>query len=123
MMAKIASLFGSDADATRALDALARADYGEVETEVFDQARAGFRDDAVALSAYPSTSGGGVVGPGASSPWIDTDMGMDDDTVRFFTDGVRNGGVLVLVEVEDEQAAAVEQFLREHGGQAVSKDD
>ena len=122
-MTKLASLFASQFDATRALDALNQYDFGDIEIEVVEGvAEAATRtDDVVPVVPVRYRQDTGLQGDTAFLPYLD-DMDLDDDEAEFFRRGVRHGGVLVLVEVDDDHGAAVEQLLRDHGGRTAEQD-
>lgn len=115
-MATVASLFGSQAEATEALDELAETEFADVETRVFEEV--GPNPTEPDVGAIPHLGSGrlsGALDPGVGEWFSD----LDDKEAEFFTQRVRSGGVLVMAKVEDERAGALETFLREHGGRTT----
>lgn len=121
-MAKLVTLFASQAEATAALDALAQAGYEDVETEVIETAAeaAGRHGDVVPVGALPQGVETGMQRQAAFLPALDN-MKLGDEERAFFVRGVRGGGVLVLTEVDDDQETAVAHLLREHGGRTYEQ--
>ena len=70
-MATVASLFGSQAEATEALDALAESEFADVDTRVFEQV--GTSPGEPEVGALPHLTNGrlsGAMDPGTSE-WFD----------------------------------------------------
>jgi hypothetical protein len=108
-MATVASLFGEQADATRALDAMASSPFAEVETRVFEP---GLGDS----SGAGTIAGAGVL-EGIVVPFADTEYtDLDEDERAWYAQGLRGGGTLVVAEVDDERAAELESFFARYGG-------
>jgi len=119
-MSKVVTLFESQAEATRALDALHSSDYENIETEVIESVRElDYRGTGIAAPAPNASTGvaGAVTIP---NPLADKDL--DDEEAAWFAEGVRGGGVLVIAEVDDEAAGSVERILRDHGGRTYEKE-
>lgn len=58
--------------------------------------------------------GGGLIG-------ALTGKKFTDEHVERYMDGVRRGGVLLLIDTSDEQAADIEDILQRHGGLDVTE--
>lgn len=113
-MATVASLFGDQAEATRALDAIANSPFADVEMRVIEPEL----DDA----GVDTVSGGGVlqelVAVFAGEQYPD----LDEEAREWYSRGLRSGGTVVIAEVDDDRAAELEQFLARFGGR-TSKGD
>lgn len=124
-MTVIASLFESQAEATRALDALAAADIGDVDTRVIESEEEASQGPS--SGTIPALDPAAPGPAGAAAPvagWQSLIMGSDleEDEADFFIQGVRDGGVLVLVrEADEEHEETIEQILRENGGRAYEQ--
>ena len=118
-MSKIVSLFESQAEATKALDVLHASDYENIEAEVIEDARDMDYGSTGVVAPAPNASTGvaGVVG----IPDPLQDIGLDDEEAAWFAEGVRGGGVLVVAEVDDEDAGSVEKILRDYGGRTFKR--
>jgi hypothetical protein len=123
-MTTIASLFESQAEATKALDALAAADIDDVDIRVIeseDEASQGPSSGTIP-ALNPAQGPVGAAAPAAG--WQGLIMGSDleEEEADFFIEGVRDGGVLVLVEdVDEEQEETVTQILRDNGGRTYEQ--
>lgn len=112
-MATVASLFGTQLEATRALDALASSPFAGVETRVYEPEL----DEGVDVPAAATVLGDLVV------PFADTEVGdLGEEEREFFARGYRDGGTVVVATVDDDQAAELERFFARHGGR-TSKED
>ena len=119
-MARIISFFQSQEEATRAVDDLYSGDYEGIETEVIENAsEIDFGAEGIVAPATNASTGvAGAIGIPTRLEDIDFD---DEKEAAWFAEGVRGGGVLVMAEVDDEDATAVEQVLRNHGGRTFEK--
>jgi hypothetical protein len=107
-MATVASLFGTQLEATRAMDALAKSPFADVETHVYE----------------PENDNTDIAVPGAGTvlgdlvvPFADSEIGdLGEEERAWFAEGLRGGGTVVVATVDDEQAAELEQFFASHGG-------
>ena len=113
-MMTVASLFGSQAEATEALDALAESQFEDVDVRVYEEDVDADQVD-LAPAAHPTAGGAAIV----SAPL----SGLQDEAIsEYFVEAVESGqGVLVLAEVEEERAADLEAFFREQGGQTAEE--
>lgn len=112
-MATVASLFGDQVEATRALDAIANSPFADVEMRVVEPAL----DDG----------GAGAVSGGALQELVAVFAGneypdLDDEAREWFIQGLQSGGTVVIAEVEDDRAAELESFFARLGGR-TSKGD
>lgn len=112
-MATVASLFGSQAEATMAIDALAGSEFADVETRVIEEVGANPAEpDVGAIPNLGSSRLSGVLDPGLGDWFGD----LDDETAGFLARQVQSDGVLLLAKVADDQVDTLESFLKEHGG-------
>jgi len=112
-MATVASLFGSQAEATRAIDALAGSEFADVETRVIEEVGANPAEpDVGAIPHLGSSRLSGVLDPGLGDWFGD----LDDKTAEFLAQRVQSGGVLLLAKVATDQVDALESLLKEYGG-------
>ena len=119
-MSKVVSLFESQAEATRALDALHSSDYESIETEVIEHVRELDYGGTGIVAPAPNASSGVAGAVTIPNPLQDADL--DDEEAAWFAEGVRGGGVLVVAEVDDEAANSVKEILRDHGGRTYEKE-
>jgi hypothetical protein len=120
-MAIVASLFGSESEATTALDALADSEFHDVDTRVYS---GDVPDEVgrVGAAAFPtaSTNTAGVLPRGVLDNWI-TELD-NEELSDYFVDEVKKGhAVLVVAKVDEDDAAALEQFFKEQGGRVSEK--
>jgi hypothetical protein len=120
-MAIVASLFDSDSEATAALDALADSKFHDIDTRVFN----GDVPDEVGearVLAIPSasTNSAGVVPSAVLDNWV-TELD-NEDLSDYFIDEVKKGhAVLVVAKVDEDDAADLEQFFKDHDGRVSEK--
>lgn len=120
-MAKVISLFESQADVTRALDTLYSGDYGNIQIEVIENAGE-LESGATGVVAPAVNYNTGVTGGiGIPARLDDVDFASDEEAA-WFAEGVRGGSVLVVADVSDESASAVKEVLRNHGGRTYEKE-
>ncbi|TSD90527.1 hypothetical protein FFK22_001540 [Mycobacterium sp. KBS0706] len=69
------------------------------------------------LAATLAGAAAGAVAGGATGGLIGamTDSGVDEDSAHVYAEGVRRGGTLLTVQVEQDQAAQVQEILLENG--------
>lgn len=125
-MATVAALFSSQAEATKALDAMAGTEFEDVETTVYEREQ--MTDDTaeapseVQIATAPSVRSGVIptnIGEVVDEPISElSDPAVSDYFVRKVEDG---GASLVVANVDDERADALEQFFRDHGGQTTEE--
>ena len=111
-MAVVGSLFASQAEAQRAIGELAMSQFEGLETWTFEHSD-GEGSTAPAVDpnhALTDEQGGDILDE------------LDDEEREFFRRGVEDGGVLLVVEVEDERTGALELFLRRCGGRTAVAD-
>jgi hypothetical protein len=121
-MAKIASLFGSQEEATAALERLAQFDfYHELETDVIDTFAAQSDMELATVTAVMAPETHQMIAP-AIPYWPVAGLDVDEEEAEFFERGLRNGGVLVVVSGDDKYARPVRQLLNEAGGRTSRQD-
>lgn len=120
-MKTVASLFDTQADAYVAVEALAGSPFEDVEYRVHE-GNVPVEDAGVRVFGIPPTDsdmhGSGIAffGEGVLDD-------LDDGLARFLKEAVRSGeAVLVVAEVEEERADALEGFFREHGARTAQGD-
>lgn len=121
-MATVASLFGSDAEATEALDALANSPFEDVETRVY---QGDVADDVGEVHPAGVPAGSTPVGEASPQAAIDNRLtDLDNEELSdFFVEAVEQGrGVLVVADVDDDQAEALAAFFQEQGGRTAADD-
>ena len=120
-MTKVASLFETQADASAAIDALAGSRFEDVEYEVHE-GNVPIDDDGVRAFGIPSNDSG-MQGTGIAVFGEGTLDGIDDDLAQYFSQAVRGGeAVLVVADVDDDRAPALQRFFREQGGRTSNED-
>ena len=69
------------------------------------------------LAATLAGAAAGAMAGGAAGGLIGamTDSGVDEESAHVYAEGVRRGGTLLTVQVEQDQAAQVEEILLENG--------
>lgn len=125
-MATVAALFSSQAEATKALDAMAGTEFEDAETVVYEPEEVsdtGAEAPAdVRVATAPSVRSG--VLPTNLGDIINKPIGeLNDPAVSdyFVREVERRGATLVVAEVDDERADALEQFFDEQGGQTTEE--
>lgn len=126
-MATVAALFGSQAEATKALDALVETQFEDVETTVYEPSQlAGEAGDAISgLETSAADTLRGAVVTSAAGEIAEGLIGdLDDEEVSdyFVREVKERGAILVVANVDDERAGALEQFFQEQGGQTAEED-
>lgn len=125
-MATVAALFGSQAEATKALDAMAGTEFEEVETTVYDQGKVtdtGVEGaPEVRVATAPSVRSG--VLPTTLGDIVNKPIGeLSDPAVSdyFVREVEKRGATLVVATVDDERADALESFFDEQGGRTTEE--
>ena len=118
-MMTVASLFESQAEATKALDALPRSGFEDIDYRVYEGNVADEGGQVVPV-AFPNTQPDvGAVTPLAMVGDELSDID-DEGLADFFREAVKTGrAVLVVAEVEEDRATTLERFFREHGGRTA----
>lgn len=111
-MTTLIGLFKDQKTAEEAVDALTAADLDDVEFETiirWDEEQEKEIKVAPAFTGYGSS--GSPVAMGRVRSW-----NLDDEEEQFFKRIVQRGGVLIVVDVDDEdQVPQVNRILQEHG--------
>lgn len=118
-MAKVVSLFESQEEATKALDALYASSYESVDAEVIENVSELDYGETGVVAPAPNASTGVAGAVDIPGPLQDTDL--DEEEAAWFARGVQGGSVLVVAEVDEEDADAVQQLFYEHGGRTYEK--
>lgn len=118
-MAQIIALFNDAGAAESAIDALVKADLDGADIRTIDEGNIAESRGTVALPALAPGSGAppGVAAPVALAP---SSSGMEDSEWQFFQRAVEGGGILIVVDTNDEEATAQAQnILQAHGGRTT----
>lgn len=118
-MSTIASLFDSQAEATEALDAMAESEFSDLDVRVYESDVPGDATEAQPAAVPAPTASG----PGAAVRW-GTRGPLDDlegiELPDLFIEAVEESqGVLVLAEVQEDRAEALQAFFDGHGGRTT----
>jgi hypothetical protein len=111
-MAIVASLFDTYDMAREALDALAEADFSQLQTEIYEppgeEGESLDPDDRSAIHTERI----------AGAPYnVDLFGGLEERDQTDFMRNVQMGKILIVAYAEDERTDELETILREHGGQ------
>lgn len=121
MTTKIASLFDSQKEASQATEALSEHKLGDVDIRVIDASSADTTETVATSGAFVGVAGAegrGVPALAATAP----ELSMSDEEQDFFVRGLRDGGVVVVVELPDEHADTATRLLRDYGGRTYEED-
>jgi len=125
-MATVAALFSSQAEATKALDAMTGTEFEDVETNVYEHeqqtATGGEGTPETRVAAAPSVRSAGI--PADVEDVVNQPIGeLSDPAVSdyFVREVEKRGATLVVATVDDERADALEQFFNEQGGQTTEE--
>lgn len=124
-MHKIACLFSSPQELEAAIQAIAQADLGDVDTEVIDNVE----DQGTQILGAPVTN----VNPSVQTPapallgannkdYIMDRLDIDEDEGEFLARGLEHGATIYLVEVDDEHRSQALAILREHNANIFEAD-
>ncbi len=123
-MAVVAGFFDSEDAATRAMDALLQSPgFKDVDTQVIsslsDTTNQRF---PIAFPFFTGGAGGAAGGaiPATGASFFDQ---LDDDEAAFFNQALSKGGVLALVNVDDDKADQVQTILMRNGARTYEEDD
>ncbi len=116
-MAKVLGLFGSQADATDALDALTAANFGEVRTKVFGWGASDASPVAVAaLPVNQATMPPGII---VYEAYRELDFDLDEEEEAYVTRQINDGAIIVVVETDDGHTAPVQELLEAHDARTL----
>lgn len=128
-MAIVMGLFGSDLDATEAMDKLLGENIESLETRVLNGGRDTSEGPDVVIPVGPA--GGGAFGsPGTTSAPLGGAMAaygdwlhdVDEVERSFYYMGMKDGAVLAIAKMKDEDASHVQELMRSFGARVYSKD-
>jgi hypothetical protein len=109
-MPKFASLFQTSQDAAQALDALRETDMG-------DQVDGQIVSPEDWNSKWTSDQGRGVPESIPASPRdLFLDMWMNQETLDYFSEGLKQGGAVLVVDVPDEFSRQAMKIVKENKG-------
>jgi hypothetical protein len=118
-MTTVVSLFSSSKEATQAMDALMASEFEDADVRVY---RGDVPDERGEVKVAGMPAGSTAVAGAGAAAVVDseiTDLG-DEELSDFFVDQVeKRGATLVVAEVDDDRADALEAFFQEHGGQTT----
>ena len=123
-MHKVVTLFSSQEGLGLAIKELAKANLGNIETEVIDN----LEDSLNQTVGVPVTS----VNPSIISPTpavvsashqnnLMDRLDIDKDEADFLAHGLQYGGSLLVAEVEDDYLGQTLEILRKHEGRLFEK--
>lgn len=112
----IAGLFSGQKEASRAVEALAEADFDD--TRVFEDIEADAEPGEVKPALNPRAGSGlsGVVQPLPPLKDPVLSLGLEPEGAQFLREAVRKGGVVVLVNTAEDRTAGARQILEKQGG-------
>lgn len=119
-MRKVVSLFSSQAEAEKAIDALNTKSWDELETNVVESAE----DEVVVTPAPAATTAGNLQGVPTAMPFdlgSEPDLNLNMEEAEFFRRGIKKGGVLVIANVDESHAETAVRLMQENGGQTAQK--
>ena len=121
MTTKIASLFDSQKEADQAIQALNEHELGDSDIRVIDGSSADTTETVARSGAFVGVAGAegqGLPALAATAP----ELSMSDEEQDFFMRGLRDGGVVIVVELSDENAETATRLLRDYGGRTYEED-
>jgi hypothetical protein len=116
-MTKLIGLFADEMKAEEAINALATAGMDDVEFETISRA-AEASDTAVAAAPTLGADRGAAVVPVASN--LFSSWSLDTEEEEYFRRNVQNGGVLVVVDVDDDDNLPHVRTILEETGEKVA---
>ncbi len=118
-MTTLIGLFEDQQKAEEAINALAAAKLKDIEFETIDSWDEGYGTRIEAMPAPNSGYGPGGAIPVSAGPGLS--WNLDDTETDYFRRTVRNGGVLIVVEVDNEdQVPHVNRILQENSVQVAT---
>jgi hypothetical protein len=119
-MTQIVSLFNNQRKAGEAIKALSDAELGETDVRIVEEWGKEIDEGSVSVTAYnPYASAGDQAAVAKIKTWTPD---LTDDEQAFFRTAVKEGGVLVIVEMpNDDNVSQVEKILEAQGGQAAKR--
>lgn len=110
-MTTLIGLFEDQKKAEKAINALSAADLADVEFETILQWD---EESAKELQVAPAFAGSGSSGAAVAVSRVPS-WNLEDEEEQFFKRTVQRGGVLIVVDVDDEdQVPQVNQILKEN---------
>ena len=116
-MTKLIGLFADEMKAEEAINALAAAGMDDVEFETISR-RAEANDTAVAAAPTLGADRGAAVVPVAGNLFSSWSLNTEEE--EYFRRNVQNGGVLVVVDVDDDDNLPHVRTILEETGEKVA---
>ncbi len=116
-MTKLIGLFADEMKAEEAINALAAAGMDDVEFETISR-RAEANDTAVAAAPTLGADRGAAVVPVVGN--LFSSWSLDTEEEEYFRRNVQNGGVLVVVDVDDDDNLPHVRTILEETGEKVA---
>ncbi len=116
-MTKLIGLFADEMKAEEAINALAAAGMDDVEFETISR-RAEANDTAVAATPTLGADRGAAVVPVVGN--LFSSWSLDTEVEEYFRRNVQNGGVLVVVDVVDDDNLPHVRTILEETGEKVA---
>ncbi len=116
-MTKLIGLFADEMKAEEAINALTTAGMDDIEFETISRWAEG-NDTAVAAAPTLGTDRGAAVVPVAGN--LFSSWSLDSEEEEYFRRNVQNGGVLVVVDVDDDDKLPRVRTILEETGEKVA---
>ncbi|MCC6605019.1 MAG: hypothetical protein IT327_17560 [Anaerolineae bacterium] len=116
-MTKLIGLFADEMKAEEAINALTTAGMDDIEFETISRA-AEASDTAVAAAPTLGADRGAAVVPVAGN--LFSSWSLDTEEAEYFRRNVQNGGVLVVVDVDDDDNLPRVRTILEESGEKVA---
>lgn len=116
-MTKLIGLFADEMKAEEAINALTTAGMDDVEFETISRG-VDVNDTAVAAAPTLGADRGAAVVPVAGN--LFSSWSLDTEEAEYFRRNVQNGGVLVVVDVEDDDKLPRVRSILEETGEKVT---
>lgn len=117
-MAQVVGLFSASEKAGQAVLALDALELEEGSIRTIESP--GEVDAVGAVTAAPFPPSGSPRGT-AVVQWSGLDdLDIDEEAAAFFQRSLEDGATLVVADVDDEQATAVQALMEQHGGRVAS---
>lgn len=128
-VSQIVSLFTSQQDAAEALETLHRKQPSGVEVRVLEGPVTKDGDASVGREREPFMTPAPGSEPAKTSPvareWVEdedafTELGLSEEEAAFFQRGMQSGGVIVVVNTDEDKSDAVYRILDEKNGRTIN---
>ncbi|MCA9971473.1 MAG: hypothetical protein KC425_14710 [Anaerolineales bacterium] len=123
---KLLSLFDSQQSAETAVNTLAADPYDSADVEVIESIAEVKTTSGVAPSvpAQQPAVGAQAVGPTPvpipANPDVFDSLSLEPDEKRYLTNGIRHGGVVLMVTPNDASVDDIKAVLQQNGGKVLT---